>query len=175
MYKHYRTSGSGVRPLADVWLYLGANAPSMDWAETRLTLSGMGLTAFEQSVSRLADAWFNGREPGPELSDLADFLLGGGLFGATGTREINRALADNPGGGVRALLSALLLAAFPGRASMARAYPALHGRPYLLPFYWIARWVRALAFRRERLSVFPALFSARARALLRKDRPDRFE
>lgn len=175
MYKHYRISGSGVRPLADVWLYLRAHSEALDWAEVRRTLDDMGLTAFERSVARLAAVWFGGAEDDPALYDLEDFLLGDGLFGAAGTRVVNRALADHPEGGAKALAAALFSSAFPGRAAMARAYPALNRWPALLPLCWIARWAKALAFRRGGLSLIPSLFSPRTRALLRKDRADRFE
>lgn len=175
MYKHYRTSGSGVRPLADVWLYLRAHGSSMDWDETRRTLEDMGLTDFERKVAALAGALFGGREPEPELSDLADFLMSGGLFGAPGTREINRALTRCPRGGAGALINAFFAAVFPGPGTLSAAFPVLRRWPVLLPLCWAARWAKALAFKRERLRLIPALFSARTRAQLKKNRGDSFE
>lgn len=175
MYKHYRTSGSGVRPLADVWLYLRAHGSSMNWDEVRRMLEDMGLTDFERKVAALAGAFFGGGEPEPDLSDLADFLMSGGLFGAPGTREINQALIRYPRGGVGALMSALFATVFPGSSALSGAYPVLHKWPVLLPLCWAARWMKALVFKWERLRVIPALFSLRTRKQLKKNRGNRFE
>ncbi len=85
-YRHYMSSGIGLRVLADTYIYLRHKKDSLDWAYVDRMLHEMGIAAFEKQCKSLTAKLFMRREDGTpaltrEESDMLSFFAGSGVHG----------------------------------------------------------------------------------------------
>ncbi len=93
-YKHYANCGTGLRFLADTYVYLTARASGMDWVYLRRELAALGLAAFEEQARTLADKLFAAPLTEDLLTDadreMLAYCLGSGTYGTMETMVGNR-------------------------------------------------------------------------------------
>ncbi len=172
-YKHILYSGVGVRQICDVCLFAARFVAEIDWARLRQSCAELG-------IETLAAAFFRIGQRHLELSALSAFAdldvdelpllkdcLGGGIYGADDPNRLRSsritldAVASSKRGGRR---HSLIKSLFPSADSIARAYPYLRDKPWLLPLAWGQRiWryafdrntqaVRSLEIGRERVDL----------------------
>jgi hypothetical protein len=155
---HFKERGIGLRFLADVYIY---ESMDMDRRYVAAELEKLGLTGFYRNIRSLVLSWFGtdeertAVEPTPLLQQLGDYILSGGN---AGSRQNS---ADLKAG--RGKLRSFLRSCFPGYASMRSMFPWL--KPWLLPYGWVLRAVRALKYRRDHVkSVWNTSMSGNAKA-----------
>lgn len=122
--------------------------------ELESLLEEYGLLTFERYVLSLADRWFDlegvpylPNDINPDLLDtLGDYIIGSGTYG-TSTQSTYRLMGYKAGSTnkVRYLSSRLFLP----YETMKNLYPALDGKPILLPAMWVRRGAEVFKKRRN--------------------------
>lgn len=131
MAKHILYGGCGVRTFLDLWI-LRKKTPRLELPE------GSGLEELGAAANRLAQIWFD-REPMDEMSEkLQDFILSGGAFGNL-KNQVDMQRQQKGGKG-----KYLWRRIFPRAAEMRNLFPVLQKHAYLIPLFYIVRWLRLL-------------------------------
>ena len=147
--KHYRYAGVGIKPFADIYLYLKKNGDKIDMDYVDSVFDRFGIKKFAHHAINLANKWFADGE-GDEMSEeMASYVLSSGAFGyvnmANAAREVR---SKKRGDKKRSRLGHLMRRIFPPYRLMCISYPSLKGKAILLPFYWVYRWIRRLVVRK---------------------------
>lgn len=160
-YKHFSHGGTGLRTLADVWVYHQKKGGTMDRDYVERELGKLGILDFERKIrtlsgklfDRAGDFSFAGLTE--EEQELFLYVSGAGTYGTSANwvkNQLKSMQADegqiSRGTKLRYCLSRL----FPGREWFRDPYPFVYRHPYLIPFMWIYRIVRGALFRRRKLS-----------------------
>ncbi len=172
--KHYRDGGAGCRYILDLWVYRRAN-PNLDEAYIRRELTLLRLGEFYGNISDLIGWWFSDSEATPLTEFLSDFIFSSGVWGQWDSQVLSYELRQSRKSASfrQSRLKSILLAIFPPVEILARRYPAVGKHRWLLPVFWVVRWIGALLFRRENIrrqqdfekSVAPEHLRARQNAL----------
>lgn len=159
-FKHFISSGVGVRQLCDIALWMRRFGAQIDWQRVRAALRATHSEGFAAAVIDAGVHWFGLERAAAHIPPdwetlesaalLADALSGGVYGSADSTRRhsctitIYAADRAHRGGTGRASLCAAL---FPGREVMAGWYPYVARCPALLPAAWVQRIWRYLRTR----------------------------
>ena len=159
-FKHFISSGVGVRQLCDIALWMRRFGAQIDWQRVRAALRATHSEGFAAAVIDAGVHWFGLERAAAHIPPdwetlesaalLADALSGGVYGSADSTRRhsctitIHAADRAHRGGTGRASLCAAL---FPGREVMAGWYPYVARCPALLPAAWAQRIWRYLRTR----------------------------
>lgn len=159
-FKHFISSGVGVRQLCDIALWMRRFGAQIDWQRVRAALRATHSEGFAAAVIDAGVHWFGLERAAAHIPPdwetlesaalLADALSGGVYGSADSTRRhsctitIHAADRAHCGGTGRASLCAAL---FPGREVMAGWYPYVARCPALLPAAWAQRIWRYLRTR----------------------------
>lgn len=128
MYKHYTTSGCGIRFLCDMYL-LHYSDDKLDFDYINSKLEELGIAEFSKGVMSLVDAVFNDNKATEQNRRLLAEVFAGGVFGIG--KSLQESISDNGG-----KLSYLWRKLFPSVEFMKRNYEILQNKPYLLlPYY----------------------------------------
>lgn len=127
--KHYTHGGAGLRFFADLWLLLGQRR---DLDHIGRVVKELGLKEFECEMRAISEAWF-GDEPQDIPEETFRFVLTSGAHG-TLQHEMETQVKQGTG-----LFRYIFL---PFREMKAR-FPILKYLPFLLPFCWLIRLLRA--------------------------------
>lgn len=161
-FKHFISSGVGVRQLCDIALWMRRFGAQIDWQRVRAALRATHSEGFAAAVIDAGVHWFGLERAAAHIPPdwetlesaalLADALSGGVYGSADSTRRhsctitIHAADRAHRGGTGRASLCAAL---FPRREVMAGWYPYVARCPALLPAAWAQRIWRYLRTRGE--------------------------
>ena len=141
MFKHYSSSGHGVRGLADEWVLMNAWGPKMDRNYLNTELDKLGMRDFERDLRRISESIIGGDACGQTLAgntaaitqqdeQMLAYMLGSGTYGTVGNNvnnKIAREAAENGRKGSR--VRYLLHRAFPPPCRTSRrATPCSSGR-----------------------------------------------
>ncbi len=164
-YKHFSGAGSGVRTVLDFWLYLkrygkeldreyiaaelsraqeiarqSAAEPVVDITAEPAAETEAPLEEFEKTLEREIGLWFSAENP--TLNETGISLLSDGVYGRI-EKLWERKLQEK--GKFRYLAGRL----FPPYKVMKQRFTLLEKLPFLLPFFWILRLIRAAFCRRK--------------------------
>ncbi len=169
-FKHFISSGVGVRQLCDIALWMRRFGAQIDWQRVRAALRATHSEGFAAAVIDAGVHWFGLERAAAHIPPdwetlesaalLADALSGGVYGSADSTRRhsctitIHAADRAHRGGTGRASLCAAL---FPGREVMAGWYPYVARCPALLPAAWVQRIWRYLRTRGKHTSAQDSL------------------
>lgn len=159
-FKHFISSGVGVRQLCDIALWMRRFGAQIDWQRVRAALRATHSEGFAAAIIDAGVHWFGLERAAAHIPPdwetlesaalLADALSGGVYGSADSTRRhsctitIHAADRAHRGGTGRASLCAAL---FPGHEVMAGWYPYVARCPALLPAAWAQRIWRYLRTR----------------------------
>ena len=133
---HFISGGCGLKSLMDIWVLEHKMAAEYTLAEELLKKAG--IYKFAEEMSSLADKCF-GIEKRDDFSDLVlGYIFKGGVYGSFQNKI---AIQKNKSGNSAFYVLKRLFLPY---KSMIILYPILKKAPYLLPFCWILRWVKAL-------------------------------
>lgn len=143
--KHLCYGGAGVRMFLDIAAFIKAQE-TLDWEELEAELTKTGLSRFAGRVLFFCRAWLGLPAPIPvedmpeaAAADFLEFVLSGGVFGASYAGEPEVALrrgmqdGDTLSGAARRARRQVL---FPSYESMRATYTFIDGKKYLLPLAW---------------------------------------
>lgn len=137
--KHFSRYGCGIRNALDVCLYLRNKPSDFSSEKADAILKELGLLAFERELRQLDSVWFGDGQMQQKDEDLTDYLLGCGTFGNHRSK-----IAHKMSGEKKSKFRLFWNHLFPSVAVMRGLYPVLDRCILLLPFCWVARWVRLL-------------------------------
>ena len=136
MVYHFLSGGCGARSLMDIWVM--EHKMGMSHACAEELLAKAGIDTFAAEMSRVANQCFteNRLDAFSELT--LKYIYAGGVYGNS-----ENAIAVKKSKNNSALVYILRRMFMPYR-SMVYSYPILKKAPFLLPFCWVARWIKAI-------------------------------
>lgn len=143
--KHFMYSGIGLRPLADILLFMRKAGLNREYVEAEA--EKMGITDFMRAMEKTANAAFGGAEPDEASAEIIEFMAGSGIKGTKGNLRAARYLRS------RSKLGFYLRVLFPSVTTMKLRDPILVKAPVLLPFMYVRRWFQLLFTKRESLHI----------------------
>ena len=133
---HFLSGGCGIRSLLDIWVM--EHKMDATYLCAGELLRKAGIYKFATEMSNIADQCFSGNT-GDVFSDMVlKYIYSGGVYGSS---ENNIAVYKSKKNSSFLYLIERLFLPY---NSMKVSYPILKKAPYLLPFCWVARWVKAL-------------------------------
>ena len=131
--KHYFIGGTGIRSLADIWLFL-RKKPDLDMDSVRSKLREIELEEFADIIIGVNGVLFDGNEPTPLQSEVIEYIFNSGTYGTVNNRAAENVKETSKFGYVLKRL-------FPDREFMSVNYPAVKKCVLLLPLFWLIRLV----------------------------------
>ena len=142
---HFLSGGCGIRSLLDIWVMEHKMDAAYSCAEELLRKAG--IYTFAAEMSHIADKCFT-ENAGDIFSDMVlKYICSGGVYGSS---ENNIAVYKSKKNSSFLYLIERLFLPY---NSMKVSYPILKKAPYLLPFCWVARWIKALFGGKSKLIV----------------------
>jgi len=133
---HFVSGGCGIRSLLDIWVMEHKMGISYLCAKDLLTKAG--IYQFASEMSKLAQQCFTHNVRDPFSDSVLKYIFQGGVYGSAE----NHIAVDKSKTGSSAAYALKRL--FLPYKSMIIIYPLLRTAPYLLPFCWVARWIKAI-------------------------------
>ena len=147
-YKHYSSSGTGIRTLADIYIMNQKLGGTLNWEYVDSELRGLGIFSYEHESRELAQKLFGIAEL-PTKANLSEaeqqmlaYYLGASTYGTIENRILNQMQKLQPDDGAftaRTKRKYLLSRIFPGREWCKAYAPTVYKYPVLLPFFWVWR------------------------------------
>lgn len=163
-FKHFDNSGTGIKFLADLFLYLDKNSNSMDWNYVNTELPKLGLDDFEKqakkligSISTAVDKMQN------DSASLETFktaisndtmllhLFRSGKYGTMQNRVEKKLNAYLSGSSKKKKLQYTLERLFPDQTFMRKYYSIFGKYKVLMPIGWIYRIIRGLIIHHKQI------------------------
>ena len=147
-YKHYSSSGTGIRTLADIYIVNQKLGGTMNWEYVDSELRGLGIFSYERESRELAQKLFGIAELPTEANlseaeqQMLAYYLGASTYGTIENRTLNQMQKLQPDGGAitaHTKRKYLLSRIFPGREWCKACAPTVYKYPVLLPFFWVWR------------------------------------
>lgn len=164
-YKHYSVSGTGLRTLADWYIYL-CQKKSMNWNYINNEMEKYGVSDFERTGRTLSEKIFSadGINAGIDFSalsasesDMLIYVYGSGTYGTIQNRCRNdlKALFSEEETSQKNKIKIRYYwnRIVPPLSWYEANTPYVYQHRYLVPFYVIGRLVRAVIFKRSRIKV----------------------
>ncbi len=133
---HFISGGCGIRSLLDIWVMEHKMETSYLCAKDLLTKAG--IYQFASEMSKLAEQCFTHNDRDPFSDSVLKYIFQGGVYGSA---ENHIALDKSK---TNSSTTYALKRLFLPYKSMIITYPLLKNAPYLLPFCWGARWIKAI-------------------------------
>jgi hypothetical protein len=141
LHRHFTISGCGVRNILDLHL-LGRIIPPETRSYIETELKKLNLTQFEKDMTAIAAKWFEKNDT-ESFSETELYILSSGAYGTKQNLQTNEKQGKTK-------LGYLFLRLFPNLKWMQSFYAPLIKRPYLLPFYYVYRIIRAPFIHKKR-------------------------
>ncbi|MBP0960986.1 MAG: nucleotidyltransferase family protein [Oscillospiraceae bacterium] len=146
-YKHFVNGGTGVRSLADTYVFLKKRSDTMDWDYIAAETDKLGISEYEKNNSGLAMKLFSGEVLTEKENELLDYHIFSGIYGnVTNSTENN--LQSKAGG---SKLKYIFYRLFPTMDMIQSWYPFFYRHKWLIPVLWIYRPFRGLVLNRSKL------------------------
>ena len=141
---HFVSGGCGIRSLMDIWVMEQKMGLSHTCAKELLTRAG--LYDFARGMSRVANRCFT-ENVTDDFTELAlKYIYAGGVYGS---KENTVAVKKSQN---KSSFVYVLRRMFLPYRTMVFGYPILKKAPFLLPFCWVVRWVRAIFGKSKKIS-----------------------
>lgn len=156
--KHCASGGTGIRTVIDQYIYLENKKDKLDRNYIDEELKKLGLALYEKNITNLAYYWFgtsviqeNKRNKDNDLMiKMSNFIFGSTTYGTIQNSIMNDFIGEEEIKDLRASkIKNLFKMAFPPYKKMIKIFPILKKLPFLLPFFYVFRLVRALFTRRD--------------------------
>lgn len=141
--KHFKRTGTGIRSVTDIYLYLKNNA-DLNFDYINQELEKIGLRRFSDKIRQIAFNWFSNGIINYEDA-VENYIITSGTYGSNLNIELNRFLQNDNGKSYRFnKFKYIINVVFPDINYMSARYSKLARKPFLLPYYWIKRIVFTL-------------------------------
>lgn len=153
--KHFYHSGSGIRFLLDIYVFLREKGNFLDQDELEKRFAVMGLKDFRGEMEQLAQIWFgNMADAQAQDREKERNILLAGTFGTKKQYYMSEQAKIQEKYKIAWLVKPvyLLKRIFPGLYYMRQRYPVLRKIPFLLPITWILRFFRGIMVRKKEIA-----------------------
>lgn len=150
MHKHFTQCGTGVRSVADIYIYLREMGEKLDRQYLDRELEKLGMRAFAERMEKLSRIWFEGEEMDRDSELITTYLLGSGIYGNMKNYKAIGILDENASSYRSGKFQTKWKIAFPGVDVVKVRYPVVGKYPVLLPVFWIVRVLRVLLLDRKK-------------------------
>lgn len=150
--KHYFMGGTGLRSVADLWLYL-KKKPELNVRYLYDELKKIELDEFLKIILGAAGVLFDGKEADETRQAVCRYLFDSKTYGTTAHLITRQADSSDRGAYLKKRL-------FPDAEFMAINYPAVKKCKLLLPLFWLIRLVTVVFTGRGRNNDVTAVLSA---------------
>ncbi len=148
-FKHFDGSGTGLRFLCDLYIYLKAKESTMDFSYIYKNLKELELIDFEQNCRELVDKIFTDIHTfefdslAPKHYEMLQYFLSSGTYG-TLKQGVQKGVDK------RGKLQYLFWRLFPGTEILRNYHPVLKNK-WLIPIGWIYRTFKIISSREKKL------------------------
>jgi hypothetical protein len=153
--KHYYGHGCGIRRILDIYL-LNRKYPDMLGDEfIKKCLKKSGMLTFAKNISLLADYWFGESHKETKTIRKMGIIIKTSALHGVFDGNANDSIKMRKAYGMKsAKLKYLLNRIFPPLILMIQLFPILGKHHWLLPVFWIYRWLRAIFTKSGDILVF---------------------
>lgn len=144
-YKHYIGTGTGLRSLMDIYVYLSRFEKNMDKLYISNELKKLEISNFEETIKNLSFNLFERKKLSDEEKDMLKYIYSSGTYGVMEHRYKNQ-LRLNDGNKIPYILKRIFITG----EQVQKYYPFFYKFPIFLPVLWIYRILRAIFVRRKR-------------------------
>lgn len=148
-YKHFDSSGCGIRCLIDLYVFLEQKNDELDWNYINHEMKLMGLDVFHDQLKKLSLACFREMSLDQNDEDLLIYMLKSGTYGNV-KNFFERTYDRQAGSGKEKKLNYMKKRLFLSKEDYKDAYPVLYRHPYLIPFFTIYRIINSIVLRPKR-------------------------
>lgn len=146
--KHYSLRGTGIRSYLDIFVFLNHYQDRLDRAYIEAELKKLQIYEFAMTAEALAQSWFSKERPplSEKAAKMANYVFSGSTYGRRNGIDENKLLGLMKKGKSEksARFSFFMQIVFPSYDRLSGRFPSLKKAPFLLPFYWIWRWLVVL-------------------------------
>ncbi len=135
--KHFRIHGTGVKMLADIYLYI--KNEKLDFEYINMELKKYNLVEFSNIIMSLANNLFDGNKLNEDEINILKYLMISGTYGVIENFDLIEIANIKKGSYATNKNKVLLFKIFPPFRLMVIKYPILQKCPILLPFFYIVR------------------------------------
>ena len=146
-YKHFSEGGTGVRSLADTYIFLNKFNDSLDWEYIYGELEKIGITEFEKNNRELSMKLFSSKPLSADEKKLLNYHVLSGTYGNV-ANSVNNNIKNNSG---NSKMKYIFYRFFPPLEHYRVWFPWAYEHKILLPAAWIFRLVRGVTVRRKRI------------------------
>ncbi|MGN0620881.1 MAG: nucleotidyltransferase family protein [Porcipelethomonas sp.] len=154
-YMHYKKAGTGLRSLADTFLYLKDKKSSMNWEYIERQLDILEIADFEKSNRSLSEKIFADPEH-LELSfeekEMLEYCLFSGTYGTTNQLAQRKIENFYKKTGSTSRLKYIRNRIFPPMETYEMYFPFFYRHKILLPVGWAYRLIRGVTSRRKNMN-----------------------
>lgn len=133
---HFVSGGCGIRSILDIWVL--EHKMGISYSCAKALLEKAGIYQFAAEMSKLAECCFTQNHLDTFSESVLKYIFQGGVYGSAE----NHIAVDKSKNGSSAGYAVKRL--FLPYKSMVIAFPYLKKAPYLLPFCWVVRWIKAI-------------------------------
>ena len=148
--KHYYWTGTGIRSVLDVYLYNRAYRNELDLDYVMIQLEQLKLVDFAEQIEALAEQWFgvnlNSSQIRQNAAEMCHYILNSATYGTKKNyyQNVVRGYIAKGKSLYEAKIAMYMHMVFLPLCEMKGIYPILKKASVLLPFCWVARWIRIL-------------------------------
>ena len=144
-YKHYQFSGTGLRSLLDIYVFLKRNIDELDWQYISGELEKLHISKFEQKTRELSLRAFSGDPLSKEDQEELIYYVSSGTFGTT-EHSVTNLIADRMSGddSAKSKQKYLKNRLFVPMVLIKVQYPFYYKHKYLIPVLYFYRLLRAV-------------------------------
>lgn len=149
-YKHYSSSGTGIRTLADIYIMNQKLGGIMNWEYVDSELRGLGILDYERDSRKLSQKLFGNTktvlrsELTEEENQMFAYYLGATTYGNLFNQTLHRMQEFQPDGEpltTKTKGKYIISRMFPNMEWCKCYVPVVYKFPVLLPFYWVWRLI----------------------------------
>lgn len=148
MYKHFSHAGTGLRSLADVYLFNKAKGQSLDREYIRNELEFLGIREYEAKTRELAEKVFSFQPLSDSDKEELAFYADSGSYGTVDNMIKNRLGGDNS---KKAKLRYIISRVFPSKEHLEQYHPVVYRHRVLYPLLVVYRPFNGLIRHRKKL------------------------
>lgn len=149
--KHYRDAGIGIKHLIDFRVFR-QHHPELNEEYLSRELKKLQLWEFYENAMRTLDMWFGDAEADEVTDFITQIIFNSGVYGTHEAHILSAALktTKTTGSVGKTRAKKILPLVFLPYPAMCERYPILTKLPFLLPIFWVVRWIEVLLFKRNR-------------------------
>lgn len=151
-YKHCEYAGIGIRPLADIYIFLKKTGDSLDFDYIQNEFCKIGLSEFERKVKNLSNKVFTNKALDKEEEKMLDYMIFSTAFGNSDNLYYNQYARNlNYDDSKKAKKKYIKNRFFITEGQIAETYPFFYKHKILYPVLFVYRMFRGLFCRRKEI------------------------